>query len=357
MVTISLTLALYEGYAQPTKNIFINTTLSLKGHYGSFLTSSPKALYLKDSYSHFFELGFSRPLVKLLNGSPEESAYWGLSLFSGNTGSRRYMGRMKGIFPFIGFTLLHVKNFESALQTGFGVGFVDKPYNLKTNHKNVLIGSRGNAFIQFLWRNQLRVSERIGLEGGLSFSHLSNGNTKLPNLGLNIPAFYVGLSYRRAHQTNNQISGFGKGEKKMGLAFTGSLGLKQAPWIRSKRYGTTIIEAELQRQKRLGIRFGAGVAFFYDPSKHHMYLDSIVTLGKTSMPVLNSGPFISYEKILGKFSIPIQFGFSLFASDTGPFFQNLGFRYRLNHHFFLNAGLFTHWGKADFMHLGLHYQL
>ena len=195
------------------------------------------------------------------------------------------------------------------------------------------------------------------INAAISFSHLSNGNTSLPNLGLNIPALSAGLSYSINRKMNGRNSYVDSITKTLSFNVTLSAGIKQSPWINSPRYPTGIIETEIQKQKFPGARYGAGIAFFFDPSMHHLYLDTIVTIGTTNRPAVNTGPFISYQKILGKFSIPIKLGVYLFSSEVGRFFQDLGFRYSINHHFSVDAGLLAHWGKADFLHAGINYKI
>ena len=49
-------------------------------------------------------------------------------------------------------------------------------------------------FMQLQFEARFKVSRNTFIASGLGFSHYSNGAVKVPNLGLNIPAFYLGFS-------------------------------------------------------------------------------------------------------------------------------------------------------------------
>src|SRR5215218_734574 len=153
------------------QNFFKHPSVGLQGYYGSFLTRVPKAQYLRDSYSYFGELSIQQQTAgrkewQRANGLPQV----GLALFYGNTGSRQYLGYMAGVFPFINWALYKTKSFRSGLRAGTGFGWIQKPYDKITNHKNVLVGTHGNAYINFLWQNEVRLFSNLHINAGLNFS-------------------------------------------------------------------------------------------------------------------------------------------------------------------------------------------
>src|SRR5438309_149427 len=155
-------------HAQP---LFKNPSFGARFFYGSFLTRLPKAAYLRDSYSYFGELALQqqtdgRAAWQVANGLPRV----GMAFHFGNTGSKKYMGNMAALFPFIDWRLFQTKNFRSGIRAGAGIGWVQKPYDKITNHKNVLIGTHGNAYINFLWENEINVFSNVYISVGLSFS-------------------------------------------------------------------------------------------------------------------------------------------------------------------------------------------
>src|SRR5438309_11139360 len=102
--------------------------ISIQQYLGSYITSVPKAAYLKDSYSYFTEAAFTKPIKN-------EKTVWGIGGFFGNTGSRQYIGNMGGVFPYLNFRLLQFHSFQSSLRAGMGAAYVEWPYDVNTNHK------------------------------------------------------------------------------------------------------------------------------------------------------------------------------------------------------------------------------
>ena len=340
------------GFTQ--QPFFQNSIVGVQAHYGSFITDVPKADFLKDSYSYFGEAYLMKPINSVYQKS-KYTTWWGLGAFFGNTGSKKFIGNMAGIYPFLDFSFWETKHFRTSLRAGLGLGWIEKPYDIETNHKNILIGSHLNLFITGIWKNTFKLSEKIHINAGLSFNHLSNATIKLPNLGINIPAFSAGISYAIKPLPIKNFSTPDSIDKRIKFHLQLTAGIKQSPWIESNLYSPIVFAAEVTKQKFSNFRYGAGVAFFYDKSLASQYLDTIVTIDKTSFSTVNASPYFSFEKVIGRFSIPIQFGVYILENDLGSYYQNLGFRYELNKQWSATGYLKTHWGRADFIHVGFNY--
>lgn len=70
-----------------------------------------------------------------------------------------------------------------------------KPYDKLTNPDNKVIGSRVTAFINTDFYLNWQISREFDLNAGVSLTHFSNGNTKIPNSGLNVAGAKVELAY------------------------------------------------------------------------------------------------------------------------------------------------------------------
>ena len=338
-----------------TQSLFKQPSIGLQGFYGSFLTRVPKAQYLRDSYSYSGELSIQRQTDgryawQRANGLPQV----GLALFYGNTGSKQYLGNMAGVFPFITWKLFKTPAFQSSIRAGSGLGWIQKPYDKITNHKNVLIGTHGNAYVNFLWQNEVQLFSNVHINAGFSFSHFSNGSSTLPNLGLNISAFSVGLRYGPSEKTTVPKRGIDTFTKKIVFAGFTSVGIKQAPWIESKRYITNVLLAEWSRQFRSYGKYSGGAVLFYDRALEvnpNGLLDQ-----KLKGTKLQAGVFVGYEHLLGKLSIPLQLGVYVYnPAIYTTLFQQIGLRYRITKNWSAQLAMKTHSGKADFIHLGFGY--
>ncbi|MGV3657244.1 MAG: acyloxyacyl hydrolase, partial [Chitinophagaceae bacterium] len=236
---------------------------------------------------------------------------------------------------------------------GMGLGWVQKPYDKATNHKNVLIGSPVNGYVGFLWQNELRVAPRLFVNAGLSFTHLSNGGSTLPNLGLNIPALSLGIRYGAGEAfATKTLPPFEK--EKMRFALFASAGAKQAPWVESSRYLVNTVSLEAGKKIGYSSLLSAGAVVFYDRSLQ-VHPAGIPSL-KRSGNFLQAGVFAAYEHLFGKVSVPLQLGAYVYNKDLSPqLFQNLGLRYRFATHWSGQLILKTHMGQADHIHFGLGY--
>ena len=78
---------------------------------------------------------------------------------------------------------------------GSGISFLDRHYDILENPTNNAIGSGFNNMTQFRLNAGARLHPNWWLRAGGSFTHYSNGASEMPNLGINIPALFLGLKY------------------------------------------------------------------------------------------------------------------------------------------------------------------
>ena len=351
-----LILTFSNTHAQP---LFSKPSVAARFFWGSFVTHLPKAAYLRDSYSYFGELSVQQQTDgrydwQRSNGLPQ----LGVALQYGNSGSKQYIGRMMGVFPFMNWKLYNSRDFTSGFRAGVGLGWVQKPYDVITNHKNILLGTHTNAYINFLWENDVRLFSNLHIGAGLSFTHLSNGSSTLPNLGLNIPAVSLGLRYGLDRPTViAQVKGEVSIRPSRWVFFT-TVGFKQAPWVGGKRYITNSLKAEWNRPLWRSGHYSAGAVLFYNPA---LVIDPAGILDHTQNGVIHkvqAGAFVGYEHLLGRLSIPLQLGVYVYNHNSYPtIFQELGLRYRINQRWSTELAMKAHMGRADFIHAGLGYHI
>src|SRR5215211_6976157 len=82
-------LLFYPSFSQ--KNAFFaNTEIGIQAHYGSYLTDVPKADYLKDSYSYFGEVYFSKPLG-YYDQKNKNATRWAAAIFFVKSGVKKFL--------------------------------------------------------------------------------------------------------------------------------------------------------------------------------------------------------------------------------------------------------------------------
>jgi hypothetical protein len=341
--------------AQAQQSFFQRASFGSQFHYGSFITNEPKAVYVRDSYSYFGEAYFQMP-TKYPAKQNKSAPDWGAGLFLGHTGSKRYIGKMAGAFTFIKLPILKYRSFTSSLRLAAGLGWIENPYNKVTNHKNVIIGTAINGYVNGLWQNEWKLTSKMYLNAGLSFSHLSNGSSTLPNLGLNIPAFSFGLRYGSLAKRDEIIKQDKPLTKKWKWQAYSSVGVKQTPWIESKRYLINIINTELTKKLSTRSQLGIGAFTFYDRSLGIDPEEELVP--KIDGGKVQAGIYTSYAFNVGKLSLPLQIGFPVINRKIrSSTFQQIGIRYAITPKWSVQVLLKSYAGRADVIHLGLGYTI
>ena len=75
----------------------------------------------------------------------------------------------------------------------FGLSFGWKPYDRENNALNTMMGSRLNALLNVSFYLRWMLTHELDLTFGPTLTHFSNGNTTIPNAGLNSAGLQAGL--------------------------------------------------------------------------------------------------------------------------------------------------------------------
>jgi hypothetical protein len=345
----------YSQTASPgkRKTVFRNMSAGIKFYTGSYLLSAPKAEYIRDSYANFGEVY----LQVQTDGSKDwHSSHhlpqYGIAFLHGNPGSRQYIGNMNALYAFVNFPLLRQKGYTGSFRLGGGPGWVRKPFDIYTNPKNTLIGTKFNVFINMMLQNEIKITNRFFADASVGFMHLSNGGTTLPNFGLNIPYFSAGIRYAFPDVSIAEKIVRAGPVKKITYALYGSAAVKQAPWIGSSYYLINTLQAEIGKRYSLNQSYGGGVMLFYNRSIKNVAYETGPDRSR-----LQAGVYGSYEHFLGRISLPLQVGFYIYnKGKSPPSFQQFGLRYQVSKHIAASLLLKTDLEKADFIHAGIGYK-
>lgn len=126
----------------------------------------------------------------IVYGSP----YVGVGAFYSSFSHKKDIGNPWGIYFLQGAKIASITD-RLALnyEWNFGISAGWHPYDKKNNPFNGVVGTKLNAYIDVNFFMAFMLNKYIDFNVGISASHFSNGNTKVPNVGINTLLGYVGV--------------------------------------------------------------------------------------------------------------------------------------------------------------------
>lgn len=327
-------------------------------HYGFIAPHKPMINEIIKGHTQITEISF----YKNTTGKRQWEQYFnypkiGLSAMIINTGNKESLGMAYGLFPYVEYPLNQWK-ITWNLKFGYGVGFIQKPFDRVSNYKNLAIGSHFNALIFFNSNWSYQVSKNINTSLGLSLTHFSNGSLKRPNLGINLLSVNYGVGYHfGATQTKTVFNGINK-EKKWEGSIVLSAGTKEIPPIGGKKYFVSSFSYSLLKTVTNKSSFGIGTDLFYNTSLEPLVI-KVQNEDKGKISRFRLGFNGTYALTMGKLSLLFQVGGYAYTvyKDNGYIYSKLGSRYKVTDKLFLNLALKTHFAVADFIEYGIGYQI
>jgi hypothetical protein len=308
-------------------------------------------------HSHITELSFYQQTT----GEKQWERFFnypkmGISAVFINSGNPESLGNIYGLFPYVDFPLNHWK-ITWNLKFGYGIGFVEKPFNRETNYKNLAIGSNINALIFVNSHWDFPVTEKLSLSTGVSLTHLSNGSLKRPNSGINIFSMNAGLSYYFGNPIVKDKGTDERREKDLIHAALVTVGLKEIDPIGGHKFMVYNASYNLLKVVTNKSSVGVGLDFSYNSSLESLTIRlQNEDRGKNSN--FNAGISGIYSMDMGKVSLMFQTGGYLYRIYTQDrvVYTRIGTRYRFTDKLFFNLSLKTHFFVADFIEYGIGYR-
>lgn len=182
------------GYGKTVHRIEFCVKPSKILHTNDFLDgNNPEGRTMNHAFSYHLKYAFSAP-----DGSKEASVYpgayqgVGVSLHEFN----HQLGNPVSVYLFQGARIAKLSSRLSLnYEWNLGLSFGWNPYNIETNPSNMSIGSKVTAYIDVDLYLKWMISRRWDLNVGGTLTHFSNGNTSMPNFGLNTAGAAIGLAY------------------------------------------------------------------------------------------------------------------------------------------------------------------
>jgi len=285
-----------------------------------------------------------------------------LSAWYVDPGNPAILGRAYALLPAVEMPFVQRPRWQLSYQLGSSLAFLDRPYDRATNPTNNVVGSRISNLTLLRLRAAYALAPPWRLRLDLSGLHFSNGHTRYPNLGINIPALGLGLSYHpggAAIQDRPSRPPAAKaGHWRPALRLHYGLSGGKAP--QAPRYPVYLASVYLQRPWRERLRWQAGLLYARSGYIAAFMQDHDIAseASGADMWVL----FLGTEWMMGRFSFSLNLGPYLRTAYLMDYrlYTELGWRWYLrdqqrNPHMqpFLGAFVHAHSGEADFSSLAL----
>ena len=238
----------------------------------------------------------------------------------------------------------------------FGAGFGWKHYNKQANPKNKVIGSSVNAYINLGFYFNWHVSSQWLLTAGVNATHNSNGNTRLPNAGVNLAGVRLGVTRLfetdgKKQDTHGTYWMKTTDEPRVGydILIYGATRSKviEAKYVVPGSFGVVGFNVNpMYRINRL-IRVGASLDYQFDESaniENHVAGTDIDGDTRFYRPSFrertNVGLSLRCELVMPIFSINIGMGHNVFykGTEASGFYQILALKTYFTQRLFLHNG-------------------
>lgn len=232
-----------------------------------------------------------------------------------------------------------------------GLAYLTNPFDCISNPGNQSYSTHLSAYLLIGIGAWLRLSERLWLNPGINYQHISNGGIRRPNKGINWPTAGIALSYQPKYRS----------------WYTGKRNTEKFWRSYSTRYDVEIIGSLLRGNNEAGDRERFPLGGIAVQAGRQVGSLSMLTLGaeayfdkelqeKLRSEGLNASPvkaglMLGHEFLLGRFQFSQRLGVYLF--DQTPYYDRIfhrwGLMYRINRHFSAGFNLLAHRQVAEFI--------
>lgn len=252
------------------------------------------------------------------------------------------------------------KKFQFQLRADVGLGYYSNPYNIITNPLNRKYSLPITPTFHFSAGFGWKMTKQLTLVANSKLSHMSNGNFKEPNAGINWRSFSAGLLF---YPGNNEFPKYGRpGKYKMnssrpgfelGLLFVPKQGYHEA-WKTTRKYtlgGFTQVSKQTSRIN--GLTAGAELIF-------NNFTDAPGTHENNSKPSVLASVNFGHEFLFSKLVLSTQAGRYITrypAFYEKDWYHRWGLRYKLNNRLAAGINLKVHGFDADFVDFRIQYKI
>jgi hypothetical protein len=331
--------------------------IGITGHYGFLIAHHSTMQYLVKGHIGGFELTWSKPTFgeqewQRVYNFPE----WGVSYLHMELANPEVLGNLHGVFGYFNFP--KGKKKRTNFRMGFGVAYLTQHFDRVENHKNIAIGSHLNGLVNLGYNRHFTLSKHLLLETGIYLTHASNGSSKVPNLGINMPTINLGLTYDLSDGTRQRIhDSIRPIDEKPRFVAVATAGFNEIEPVGGKKYLVTEWSGNMSWPLSHRWHAVGGLDIIYNSSNIEKLHRDTVSIS-SNFENVQAGFKAGGEMFIGKISVPLEMGVYLHTKmkRNGLLYHRMGVRYNFNEHWFGNFTLKTHFAKADYFAWGAGYR-
>jgi hypothetical protein len=329
-----------------------------KCHYGFIICHTKSMRHLETG--HFPSLEIT--IGKITNGEKLWQRLYkfpdiGICFFYSGLANKEHLGNVIALYPYINFPMINCGFYKFSFRFGTGLGYITKPYNRTENYKDIAIGSHLNAAINLTFESNFKLSKKFILTTGIGLTHFSNSAFKTPNLGINIPTISLGAYYKLGENNFLSIKKDTVVNKKFQYLISVTGGIKEIYPEDGPKYGTYSLAFCVLKPLNFKNKLGLGFDLFYNSSIIKLLKNDSINISH-NYEILRPGINLTYEIVISKISICLQFGTYVFAKYKlqGDVYEKLGWKYFITNHIFSTITLKANLVDADDFDLGIGYR-
>lgn len=235
---------------------------------------------------------------------------------------------------------------------GWGPAYIEKRFDAATNYKNNLISSRFNYALNGRLNYSYKFNDHCSLNAGIGIIHFSNGATKVPNLGINIPTIHVGFGFSPQVDEQFKKDSLPSFKKQTHFLFSMAGGVKQVYPINGPTYFASSFSSYINRRVSRKSSFNIGADILFDGSNKAVLK---ATHSEKNNNYFKIGVIAGHEFHIHNVALLTQLGFYVYdpLKLDKWHYQRIALKYYFSEKFFATIGLKTHLGSADYTEWGL----
>jgi len=368
---------LQSGFKIPTEDKNYGSFAFVEGvyHYSRYLKNSDNLSNIMKNRANTFEFKIGLQT----NGEKTWQQHWGypsygVGFYTASFGPADTLGEPSALYVFYGGPIKRWNRLNLLYEMGVGVSYDFIKFDPITNPEQDIIGSTVNVYLAGKISLQYQINNRWDASLGLDITHFSNGNTRTPNMGLNIYGPSLGVRYNfnpmrnytrkidpdyqppvRPHFLKHTASPVDK-TSALHLFVAGAGKTTNKQIYDGPTYFAGTIAIDYTRRYSPIARWGGGFDFFFDSSLRERIED---TNDPPFKDLMQMGVHIGNELLITRVHFITQFGYYLYnRSYKGAWYLRFNLRVLITDQIGIQGGLKTlNGGAADFIEWGVFYKL